>query len=125
MAADFFMGETVRQGALLFVRKIDGKLHGAPGPELSHLAPIGIAQSDLDKGRLVRVLPGGKTYLLIYNPCGDRHLGRCCINGLRPDGSRGYTCTHCGGPITGEQRDEIAESFAMVAKLRKQAGADR
>jgi hypothetical protein len=123
MSSDYVMGESVREGSLLFVRKADGMLHSSPGPELAYLAPVAIASRDIEKGRTVRILPTGSARLLIYNPCGDRHLGRCCVNGLRPDGTRGYTCTHCGDAITGEQRDEIAESFAEVAKLRKAAGA--
>lgn len=119
---DYFMGDDAPFGALLYWWKADGKLHtGCHHNEMPIV--IGLAGHHLERGRIVRVVVG-KVCHLIYNPCGDLHLGRCCINGLRSDGTRGLTCTHCGDAITQEQRDQISDSFAQVAQLKKLAGCN-
>lgn len=119
----FIMGETVRFGTCLFIWKSDGKLHSRPDGTLTRMAPLGFAAGDLDRHQTVRVLPGGVIRRLIFNPCGKIHLGRCCVNGTRLDGSIGPTCTHCGDAMSHEQREQLAVSYALVAQIRKQAGA--
>lgn len=119
---DYRMGEYVSAGCLLF-RWPDGMLRTHPPKVTGMIVPIGRAGVSLDRDTWVRLMPNGQALPLIYNPCGDIHLGRCCVNGTRPDGSIGLTCTHCGGAITEEQREEINDSFAQVARLAKLVGA--
>ncbi len=46
--------------------------------------------------------------------CGRVHLGPCCVNDLRADGTRGPTCQACGQPLTQAERVVIQQMWNKV-----------
>lgn len=116
-------------GSLVFWWELDGGLRSKA--ESPRDQPVGVAQVDLFQGQVVEITEGAARLAAAraatraskppvaskFNKCGRYHLGRCCINGTRNDGSVGYTCDHCGEALTQEQRSQINESFQKVVDL--------
>jgi len=55
--------------------------------------------------------------------CGRIHLGPCCINGTRENGSVGPTCEECGRSMTPADREQMHRTWEAVHRIRTVAGA--